>query len=265
MTIARVAPIVLVLGAFPSCSETHDHDEVDLTMAEEAATAVEAVAEISELSGTYVENLDEITTDDIEEYVTEALLEIAASLEEAFAGCVTVTDDGATLEATFACEGTNGLFTIDGTATVTVSPTVEDAAIIGAELDSESDLTISGRTLTGATTITYVEDPESAALVADLDLMTSNVGMLTLSAEASIAIDATCAVAEGTITMSAPSGDLTLTVTDFEKCADACPTDGGSISVVAGEHSITLSFDGTSTAHVSTAGGLHGELPLVCE
>lgn len=73
-----------------------------------------------------------------------------------------------------------------------------------------------------------------------------------------------CVTLDGTWSATAGARSSSTVVSKYQRCKGTCPTAGGSIVNTSGRTVVTLTYDGSATAHWATAAGRAGTLDLQC-
>ena len=258
---------ILLLAASCGREKLSDLEE----RADRSFEGVAAAADVKFIAQVFAGGLRGVTADTAPQYVQAAHASIDMTLKSAFSGCVTVTSGASSLQAVFTCGGPAGLFTIEGTVSAVIRPTLEGTpphvAVTGTKIEiTLVDFTIGGREVGGGMTVSYTPDPQSADVELDIIVETGRVGSVGVTAEPAISFAGTCTTLDGALTLTvAGSAAVDVTATGYERCRDGCPAQGGSIEAGAGDLALTITFDGTGTAQVTGAGGRTATLDLMCE
>jgi hypothetical protein len=260
------ALLVFVLAA---CGGKNEGEWDANGAAGESIAAVEAGADLKYIAEAFAAGLSGATGETAVQYLAAAVPAVKQSLEESFAGCVTVTTGEGSVTAVFACTGPAGVLSVTGTVAGTVRPTLAGVPprVTGAVVElSTSNLAVSGRSVTGDMTIAYTISPEAATMELDVEAAvdSARAGTVHVTGTLALSLTETCVAADGSLAATAGTNALTVAVAGYERCGGACPSQGGSIAVSGGRKSITISFDGTNRAQVTVSGGSSFTLPIVC-
>jgi hypothetical protein len=177
-------------------------------------------------------------------------------------GCATVTQSGSTISIAFAnCTGPRGLASVNGTLSLEVSVAADGSFTVHA---TSTDLRVNQLQLTIDATATH--SPMTHTLT--VNTRGSAVGPRgnTVAREGDYTITwepaSQCRSIAGAWSTERELRSRMLNV-DLERCADGCPTGTVTRALSTGA-SMTITFDGTSTASWSTAGGASGTIDLPC-
>lgn len=244
----------------------------ELEAAQGTVASFEAASELAHAASVYGDALSNIEATTEEEYLQEASDKIYEALQSTFAGCVTPypeDSDPRTVGASFSCSGENGLFTITGTLEGTLTPVMEGLKVVGSQLAlTTTDLVVSNRTLQGTIDVEYTIATNLADLSLDFDATDSNVGTVTLLVNGTVAPVQSCLTFDGAIATEGEKFTSDVQVTGFERCEGSCPSAGGSavasITDDEGAATLTITFDGSSQAAVSSSRGKNFDVPLTC-
>jgi hypothetical protein len=177
-------------------------------------------------------------------------------------GCVTVTQATSSVTLAFAgCTGPRGLRQLDGTLVVNVTSAAAGAIQL---TGAAKDFRLGGSTLDIDAAATYTTTGSSASLA--VKTHTSGVGSLGRSidhdGEYTVSWTATCVAVRGAWSTEIGEAGRSTTA-DVARCLDQCPT--GSITRdTFRNRTVTLSFDGSSTATWETSAGRSGTVQLAC-
>jgi hypothetical protein len=74
-----------------------------------------------------------------------------------------------------------------------------------------------------------------------------------------------CASIDGTLDGGGSGGNVTSTqITSFVSCAGKCPQSGSAVSSVNGDGTVSIAFDGSSSARCTASNGTSAVIPLQC-
>jgi hypothetical protein len=182
------------------------------------------------------------------------------------ADCVTATASGATVTYQLNhCSGRRGRLDVTGTITVTFS-----------ELDGVVKIETAAQGLQLARGTFDVNATATCAVQADdrrLWTVTSNSSGTNLSGIAvshsgnwTLLVDRAtqCVELDGTWIRTAGSRERTTTITDLVRCDGHCPAAGGEIQVEGERGTLTVTFDGSSTATWTSSSGTSGTRTMAC-
>lgn len=166
------------------------------------------------------------------------------------------------------CRGRFGKHSVSGTELVHF--TNGDATMVHADFESQN-LTIDGKPASHTATADVTIDGAVRHIVwnGGFTTVTDAGAPVDHSSDLTIDVDtgAHCRTRNGTAQTTIGDRQLSTTFTDLKVCrsvdgARACPT--GSVSHTRGDKSVSVVFDGTSTAVVTGPGGKTFELQLAC-
>ncbi|MEW5738550.1 MAG: hypothetical protein AB1938_06460 [Myxococcota bacterium] len=180
-------------------------------------------------------------------------------------GCVVATQMGATVTYVLTnCTGPWGLVKVSGTLTVVYSRGMGGAvqAVVTGNGIKANNATFDVNATVNATQAAGVKR-------AQVTSQSTGTGPRGASLERQGSYTVTWDEASGCLTLDGvwetkvALRSWTTTVTAFKKCAGACPAAGGSIVVEAARLTVTLTYDGSSTA-AWTANNRSGTVKLLC-
>lgn len=264
-------PVVTLSALNIGCARVAEVIE-ELDAAQGTVASFEAASELAHAASVYGDALSNIEATTEDEYLQEASDKIYDALASSFVGCVTPypeDSDPRTVGATFSCSGDNGLFSITGNLVGTLTPIMEGLKVVGSELSLTAEgLEVSGRSLTGTIQVEYTIATNLADLVIDFDATDSKVGTVTLLVNGTVAPVATCLSFDGALATTGAKFTSDVQVTGFERCEGSCPSAGGeaiaSINDEEGAATLTITFDGSSQASVTSSRGKTFDVPLTC-
>lgn len=184
------------------------------------------------------------------------------------ADCVTATREGNTV--TYKLDHCTGPFGyVATTGTIDAVYTVEDENTVTADITGD-DLQVNQATMNLDATADYEESGEDATL----DVETRSTGETqrgkrierTGTYTVAWTLGSQCRSLDGNWETSIGRAAWTTDVTNYEKCKDKCPADGGKV-VWTGERrnrSLTVEFDGDTDANWENDRGRTGTVDLVC-
>jgi hypothetical protein len=256
----HVVFLLLAAFLFTACGRGQEQEADAAEDADESATVTFAEAALTtELSDEVAQPLSA---------TGEALAQSAATRvlsRMTPAGCVVASQQGATVTYVLTnCTGPWGLVKVSGTLTAVYSRGQGGAVQVvitgngmkanDATFDVNATITASqaaGVKRAEVTSASKGTGPRGAPI--------ERQGNYTVTWNAATG----CLTLEGTWETKVGQRSWTTTVTSFKKCAGACPAAGGSIVVSAARLTVTLTYDGTSTA-AWTANNRSGNLKLLC-
>lgn len=271
-----VAAVLASLALFPlalfplGCGQAIE----EVRAADASVASFESSSELSHTSSLYTDSLRDvpIEADTEEAWMAEAHARIYATLGDAFAGCVTPypeDDDPTTVGAQFNCTGSTGLFQLTGVIEGSLKPRLQGLKVIGAELALvTNDLIVSNRPMEGEILVEYTIATDLADLDLDFTIVDPKAGTLLVGMEGTLNPSTVCLNYDGAISAEGDQLTAEIQVTDFERCKGSCPTDGGQaiaqITDERGDATLTIDFDGTSSANVTSTRGREFEVELTC-
>lgn len=180
--------------------------------------------------------------------------------------CLTESTVANVVTYTFAdCSGAYGLVHATGVITATYKPSLTEVdvtlASTGFQINSASiDLDVQ---------VVYTESGGTSQMA--ITSSSSGTGSRKQTVSVTGAYDVTwnpttsCVALSGKWSTMAAAATWSTTATSFEECAGSCPAAGGSLAFTASAgRSVTISYDGSSTAEVSDGVGKSVPVPLVC-
>lgn len=246
----------------------------ELRAANASVASFESSSELSHTSSIYTDSLRDVPleADTEEAWMSEAHTRIYDSLQAAFEGCVTPypdDDDPTTVGAQFNCSGTKGLFQVNGVIEGTLTPKLQGLKVIGATLVlTTSDLIVSNRPMVGDILVEYTIATDLADLDLNFTIEDPKAGSIVVGMDGVVKPSTTCLIYDGAITAEGDQLTADIQVTDFERCISSCPSDGGQavaqITDERGAATLTIDFDGTSSANVTSSRGREFEVELTC-
>lgn len=244
----------------------------ELKAAQGSVASFESTSELSHTASLYTDSLRSVQATTEAEYVEEASTKIYEALQASFVGCVTPfpdDNDPKTVGAQFNCTGTNGLFTITGTLEGTLTPTLEGLKVVGSTLSlASNNLVVSNRPMEGTIQLVYTISTDTAAVTLDFDITDPKVGVVAVGLIGVIEPVEACLKFEGDITAAGEQFTSQVAVSQFERCEGSCPSAGGQavaqITDTRGEATLTIQFDGSDAASVTSSRGRTFEVELTC-
>ena len=261
---------IILLGSslsFVACMKSDTADSVD--SAESAVDSSEAVSAEGDLMTSSVDGADMAglvapTSSDI-----AARIATNAMTRWVPAGCATIAQTGANVTITYNdCSGPRGLIHITGELDLAITLNLDGSIAVHA---TATDLEVNAATLDIDATGTYTTSGTSHTLV--VSTMGSGTGRLGNSVDHNGNYTVTwdtasdCRSITGmwstelstALASATRSNDVTLS-----RCAGGCPTGTVTHDYLGGQ-SVTVTFNGTSTATWAGSGGRSGTVQLACQ
>jgi hypothetical protein len=260
----KLAVIALFSSSLLGCMNKDDTVSVESALDDNESTAAEGEIMASSMDGAEMAGLLPATSDQV-------AAKIVSNIGPRFqpAGCATATSQGATVTVTYNdCTGPRGLIhvsgqlvlvvNVDANGTITVHGTSGDLSANDAHLKVDVDATY---TVSGTSHMLDVQTNGSAVGPRGFELdhvgdytKTWDTGTQCGGLDGSWATDAT--LVDGTNLHRSTTVDVT-------KCLGSCPN--GTIErTFKNGVTLTITFDGTSTAKWSTTNGKSGTRTLPC-
>jgi hypothetical protein len=182
------------------------------------------------------------------------------------ATCVNATSAGATatIALTNCATGPLGLRNISGTLTATFSVGADGISVA----TSATNLVIDGKTATFNGSATSTSTATGRSLTATSNgQFTSSLGKQ-FTRMSQVRVDwvpgSGCATLNGNGTITGNGQSFASTLTNLQKCKDACPT-AGTLALTAPNREVTVTFDGTAHPPISASDTSNtGSLDLTC-
>lgn len=182
------------------------------------------------------------------------------------AGCATSTSAGNVVTlVTNACTGPYGLVAVTGTVEVTVTP-----ALNGYSAHANTvGLKVNRATLNIDSSWTYTNNgaQKSVTVQAGGTAIGARGHQITRSGEYTVTWTSECLSLDGAWTTTFDGISYQTDVNQFSQCKGQCPAAGGSVAWTGASRSVSIEFDGSSTADVTITGGRRGSegtLSLFC-
>ena len=178
-------------------------------------------------------------------------------------GCFMWTIDGASITYDLTeCTGVFGLKAVTGSVTITYR---ETASSFGFDITS-TNLAI------GDATVSFTVNADVSTDARNVSVTTSGGATgrrgHVISREGTYDLrwnsSSTCAGIDGSWTTTVGGLAFTTAVTNWQRCANDCPANGGSISYTGPDASVVVSYDGSSEASWTSGAGGSGTLNLNC-
>lgn len=179
------------------------------------------------------------------------------------AGCATATVTNNQVVYSFAnCTGTYGLVALNGSVTAIYTSTLNSVTV---QLTS-SNLLLNQLALQLSGTATYTVGPTQTISFATTSTATGTRGH-TISASGTMTIGFTastdCTTFAGNWNVGLDQVAWSTMTTNYQRCGTACPA-SGTVTMTGPAHSLTLTFDGTSSLDYTTSTGGTGTVTLSC-
>lgn len=259
--------LLLALGssALIGCMNRDDSVSVESALDDNESTAAEGEIMASAMDGAEVQGLLPTTAEDV-------ALRIATNIHPRFQpdGCVTATQNGAEVTITYNdCTGPRGLIHVSGQLVLTVH--VDAAGAISVH-GTSGDLTANNAHLMVDVDATYIVAGTSHTLTVSTNgsavgprgFELDHVGDYTKTWDSSTQ----CGGLDGSWATDVTKIDGTQlhrsTTVDVSRCAGSCRT-GTVERTFKNGVTLTITFDGTPTAHWSTSNGHSGTRQLLCQ
>jgi hypothetical protein len=271
-TLARLASLGLLslfcLAASNGCvlgNSSGDSDDDDGQLAEDAAALTAGSTQSTGLGQVL---LSPIQTDDAKAAEAAALaVETKPITGLSPEGCATKTRTGDKVHIEFnSCTGPFGLVRIKGGIDVTISVAANG---LHAELKSSAGLTLQDRPVDYSATVDVTVDGTERRLTWSGSWASETLTGLPFehSSEGDLSVDlaTACVTFSGEASGSVGTRGLNLTIDDLAVCPTKCPA-SGTITASGKESGISVSveFDGSSSAAVTGPNGRTFKVPLAC-
>lgn len=269
-----VAVCLLAASGWAGCEQVEDLVGGDDTSAQAAVDSVALSTTESALLALSLEGATPTSTEDA--IITAAIPKIEAAFTPA--GCATAEKTAApntiSIDINACNAGPYGLVSVTGTAVVLFK--IENLSVV-ANLTA-TDLKANDATITiNASGQLTVDGEDNSLAVQTNGGGTKNGSIITRNGAYTFGWNSTtdCFTLVGSWATTVAPAKLdeeavawSTTVKDYGRCPAKCPTGGGSI-LFAGTGpagaSVTVSFDGTSTAGYVTGKGAVGSIPVACQ
>ena len=194
--------------------------------------------------------------------------DIAAGWSTQFqpAGCATSTAAGNVVTLTTnACTGPYGLVAVTGTMLFTITPALKGYTVHA----TTTGLQVNHAKLDIDSTFAYADNGTTKSVTAQVGGSATGPRGHVISRTGSYTATwtSTCIALDGMWSTTFAGITYQTTVDGYSQCKGACPAAGGSISWSGASRSVTIEFDGSSTADVTvtgTARGGEGSFSLFC-
>jgi hypothetical protein len=247
---------LLACGPGASWSEADGADQAELAQNEAALVSEDtAVAEDG------VQSCTDLTPEELAQRA-------ASNAGNRFfpAECVTATASGSTVTYELNhCSGRRGRLDVSGTITVTFSAL---DGVVKIETSAQG-LQLARGTFDVNATATCARQADDRRLwtvsssssgVNLLGVAVSHTGNWTLLVDRATQ----CVEVDGTWNRTVGARERTTTITDLVRCEGHCPAAGGQIQVEGARGTLTVSFDGSSTATWTHSSGTSGTRTMAC-
>jgi hypothetical protein len=213
--------------------------------------------------GLYLTNADGTVAGNDPERVATA---VAGAVDSYFApaGCAQAARTEAEVTLTLTdCSGPIGMSTAAGTILVAFSTTEDDDLAIDVSSENlvidgfDAVLDVSGVYSVGEDGEKRVDVNSQSQIVRDGETIRQS-----LTGEITWTPASQCVTVNGTGQLIGESATYTLDVSDYTRCARACPSQG--IIALSNGDDLTVTFDGTSNASYVKSSGTTGEIALAC-
>ena len=226
--------------------------------ADQASDSIDAVTVEAALVVASLDGMNAATTP--EEAVNNSAANAGAFWTE---GCYMWTIDGATITYELTeCVGLFGLTEVTGTVVITYRPT---RSSIGYDITT-TDLAV------GQSTVSFTINADVSTDARNVSVTTTGGASgrrgHTITRDGSYDLrwnsSSQCAGIDGSWTTTVAGQPYTTSVTNWQRCANECPANGGSVGYAGPNGSVTITYDGSSQASWTSAEGGSGTLDLLC-